>query len=174
LPNKFSKQRRYYEEKVVSEVNDLSKEEAVYLAGLIDADGNIGFYEQKYGYMQVVSIKSTSEKLIEWLKKTVGDMSVTKIEKNYGYLKNCDGVKEMFQFNVYAKIDVKKLLSQIQPYLVIKKKEAEIVLKYLRGEIRGKEAVRQMKREKKKRKVGTKEKTNEEEPKRENGLVKFL
>jgi len=174
LPNKFSKQRRYYTEKSVSEVNDLSKEEATYLAGLIDADGNIGFYEQEYGYMQVISIKSTSEKLIKWLKKTVGDMSVAKVEKNYGYLKNCDGVKVIFAFRIYAKIDVKKLLSQIQPYLVIKKKEAEIVLKYLRGEIRGKEAVRQMKQEKKKRKVGTKERTNEEEPKKENRLTKFL
>ena len=63
-------------------MNDLTEEEASYIAGLIDADGNIGLYEQKYGYLTVISISNTNEELIKWLKKTVGDMSVTRRERD--------------------------------------------------------------------------------------------
>ena len=56
MPNKFSKKRRYHTRKTAPEVKDLTEEEASYIAGLIDADGHIGIYEQKYGYTTVISI----------------------------------------------------------------------------------------------------------------------
>jgi len=173
VPNKFSKQRRYYTRKMVPEVKDLTEEEASYIAGLVDADGHIGLYEQKYGYTTIVSIGSANEDLIRWLKKTVGDMSVTKLNPNPGRIKDCNHTKPMYRFNILAQIDVKKVLEEITPYLTIKKPEAEVMLKYLKGKLRGKEAVKQMRKEKQKRK-GRNKKKMDEKNKKENKLTKFL
>jgi len=172
MPNKFSKQRRYYGKKAVPEVNDLTKGEASYIAGLIDADGNLGLYKQKYGYMTIISIGSANEDLIRWLKKTVGDMSVTTSNPDPDHIRGCESMKTTYRFNIYAKVDVEKVLEKILPYLTIKKSEAEVMLKYVKGKIRGREAVKQMREEKQKRK-GNKKKIGRED-KEKNKLTKFL
>ena len=87
-------------------------------------------------------------------------------------MEDCEDPKPLYYFNIYAKKDVKKVLERIFPYLTIKKDEAKVMLKYLRGELRGKEAVKQMKKEKQKRKAYSRKKR--EQNKKENRLTNFL
>jgi len=170
VPNKFSKKRNYHSKKHIPEVNDFTREEAIYLAGLIDADGSLGIYKQKYGYTTVVAIHNTSEKLIKWLKRTVGDMSVTKTKKNSGSF-NCERTKPHYHFAVYAKVDVKTFLEKVKRFLIVKKREAEIMLEYLHNNIRGEEAIKLMNKEKANRKES---KGGKKREKKKNSLLTFI
>ena len=106
----------------------MRKEELAYIAGFLDGDGCIMLqlvyrHDYVFGYQIRASIvfyqKETYADFLEWLK--------TKLK--YGYIRNRkDGMCEYTIVGVEA---VKEVLSLLEPYLKLKKKQAEVALNVL-------------------------------------------
>lgn len=70
-----------------------------------------------------ISIVNTSEEVMEFLKITLGDYVYTKSKAKRNR-------KKAYVWGTYNPILVAKICSRCLPYLVIKKKQAELVLSY--------------------------------------------
>ena len=106
--------------------------EKAYLAGIIDGEGSIGIYKWKNPrarknpfYRARMRITNTNKKLI--------DLIVNKLQNQKGYIvakreNRIKNRKTCYELEL-GEILTKKLLKEVLPYLVIKKKHAENVLK---------------------------------------------
>lgn len=95
-----------------------------YIAGIIDGEGHIGIHirSSKNGrtaWLPVVRVSSSSEELIQWLTEHAGMGHVNRL--NSGMI--------FWTPDRQGQVD---LLEQVLPYLVIKKRQAEILLEYYR------------------------------------------
>jgi len=98
-----------------------------YLAGIIDGEGCIGVYKAKdkgkyLKYFVCVVVKNTSEELIFWLKENFGGHIKFQKTKNKKW-KDCWG------WHVNSKKAV-TLLKKVLPYLIVKKEQAELSIKF--------------------------------------------
>jgi len=111
-------------------VNSLTKTECAYIAGMIDGDGSILICKNRDYFTCKVGIYNSNEKLILWLKETMGAGNI--YHKSPGIDKySFKHTKDRWEFTISAKVDVMKILKQITPYLIIKKEKAEIILKII-------------------------------------------
>lgn len=104
----------------------------IYLAGIIDGEGTIGIYGNKRpdsrpALRPSISISNTDERLIDAIMTTL---------PNSIYLSRAKSRKEKhhkFQLNIRIEnyFSVLYVLKKIIPYLIIKKKQAEIMLKFV-------------------------------------------
>ena len=107
----------------------MTKETKAYIAGFLDGDGCIMLqlvYRHDYvlGYQIRASVvfyqKQQYRDFLEWLKHTFGDV---------GYVRNRnDG---MCKYTIVGIANVKTVLTLLLPYLRLKKRQAEIVLKVI-------------------------------------------
>ena len=116
-------------------VKVLSLYESIYFAGFFDGDGSIGLYSG----IPVLGISITDEKFALYISKLIGS-SIRKNRNNYG--------REFFQLRVTSRKFVGSVLRQILPYLVYKKKQAEIMLRFLSSTLSSDEAEELLKLEK--------------------------
>lgn len=91
---------------------------AAYIAGMVDADGSI----RTRGGRPFVAIYNTHRPLIEWVMATLGHGCVTK-----GPM----GRERVEAWTVSAAQDVWALIHAIYPFLIVKKGDADAVLKIL-------------------------------------------
>ena len=108
----------------------MSKKTAAYLAGLIDGEGCLEIQKRKkkecigeIAYVPRVRICMTNKEIIEWLRNSFG-----------GYIferaANGNQRKSWTWALLYRK--VKPFIDAIYPYLRVKKKQAEILKKFLK------------------------------------------
>lgn len=101
-----------------------------YVAGLIDGEGCIVISKcnrYRLGLNCWISIANTSLELMNWLVENVGGKAYSKNPRQEPLLFNgrvCERLP-CYNWNVNATIEVNELLSQIIPFLVIKKEKAQ-------------------------------------------------
>ena len=91
--------------------DNFTKEDLIYLAGIIDGEGCVKINRQAR-----CEITNTSKELIDWLYNTFGGHTYT--------TKQITSRKLQYRW-VLRKLEIKKLLPLVLPYLKIKKEEAE-------------------------------------------------
>lgn len=101
-----------------------------WLAGFFDGEGSIGIYARNYDrtktkkyYVLVVSIAQSGN---------IGEQIISELEFRYGgssYCQEKDGIKPQWKWNISAD-KASKFLENIMPYLVIKKYEAELGIRF--------------------------------------------
>ncbi len=105
---------------------DITDTEAAYLAGVLDSDGHIGVVRrtrkstrQDYVYLRaIVQIGQSKKPIITWVSEVCGG-SVT--------LHNQRGI---WNLRFYAGT-LRWLLPRVYPYLVLKRRQAELVMEFM-------------------------------------------
>jgi len=93
-----------------------------YLAGLLDGEGCLAITSQNGTYSATVTIVNTEKVLMRWLKKNFnGRISVSRYAK--GNRRTC------YRWVVDKQKDIVELLNKVKSRLVIKKEQANCILK---------------------------------------------
>lgn len=110
----------------------ISEGEIGYIAGLIDDEGYIRLrrHSQRDKYYADVVIANTDDKMLVEVRDMLGfgklrTQEIAQLSK-YGHR------KDMWWLSFYSKGDVQKLLSMVIPYLILKEREAELVLEWVK------------------------------------------
>src|SRR5437868_3677678 len=107
-------------------MNKLTPTEAAYIAGIIDGEGCIGVRADKDHIVSMcrIHIGNTSMALIDYITKTLGGGI---LEADNHHLKN-DKWNQVFRFIIYKHQDIINLLEQIMDYLIVKKRQAQLMI----------------------------------------------
>ena len=105
-----------------------SKTQLAYLAGIIDGEGTfyIGTSLTKNFFVKYncrVYVVNTDEKLIDWLIENFGGLKYTR--------KSTKKWKTRFEW-ILDKQKIPPIINSLLPYLIIKKKHAEVMLKFIK------------------------------------------
>jgi len=106
----------------------LRKEEAAYIAGLIDGEGSILCYKSGRSYTKRITISNTRKELMEWLMKKI---PFGKFQKKPHPEK--PNWSDSYIFYIGKTEYIVWLLEQVLPYLVIKKQLAILMLELCRS-----------------------------------------
>jgi aromatic ring-cleaving dioxygenase len=124
-----------------------SEHDIIYLAGFIDGDGCffIGKFKTKKGtthYHTQLNLTNTNKEVIEWIREKFGGSSWKQVRHHGGKLRPYE--REVYQVNVTGE-NLTILIECIIPHLIVKKPQAEIMLRmrrtYCRNRSRGSAAV---------------------------------
>lgn len=121
-------------QKIASEQINLTKEDAAYLAGIIDGEGSILITKHRIKkdgtrYSPVVSAETTSEELAEWIAERCGGVIHHRRPRATNFKKLCNP-KEQFAWRCPTN-RLESLLVQLEPFLLIKHKKALVLLDFL-------------------------------------------
>jgi hypothetical protein len=95
-----------------------------YLAGIVDGEGTIGIGKGgSTKYYARISVANVNKEVIDLLAKIFG--SKTRLEKI-----NIPNRQPIYRWGTSGNLSVPKIIKYILPYLIIKRKQAEIVLKF--------------------------------------------
>lgn len=110
----------------------INKEESAYLAGIIDGEGTISiiFHKQKGypSYGVVLRVYNTNKELLEWIKEKNGYGNIRRQISIKNWTKS--SWRQVYSWQIYPK-NIRVLLPQILPYLIIKRKQAELTIEFL-------------------------------------------
>jgi hypothetical protein len=109
--------------------DDLTK--ISYLAGIVDGEGTIAFaYSEKAADKKRprLSVKNTDLELMQWISKYFGG-------KYYGNQPKNEGYKYVYRWSIDGVANIAFLLDAIRPYLIIKRKNCDNLLKYCNEKI---------------------------------------
>jgi len=112
---------------------NLSETEKAYLAGLIDGEGSIHFgLNTSETVIPRISISSSNTEVLEWCRNKIGKGYISTLSAH-----SFEGKfhKETHQFIIQAKPTVLPFLEAILPYLIIKKKQAELVVEWCKSRL---------------------------------------
>jgi len=103
-----------------------------YIAGLLDGEGYIGIRKaswKKYRHLKLlVQITNSDKEVIEWIKNT----SQTLVKSGFiDVLPAKNTRKARYVFKLEGMKGIKRFLQMLLPYLRIKRKQAEMALKYI-------------------------------------------
>jgi len=107
---------------------NLPLETKCYIAGFIDGEGCFSFHKEKTGYYSpFLSISNTNEDVINWFKNTL----------DWGYKGYVDNRREKpkWQLEMRGMKRLIPLLLDILPYLIVKKRHAELILEYCKSRL---------------------------------------
>lgn len=101
-------------------------EQIAYLAGIIDGEGS--FYigqesRRKKHYNSRLYVVNTDERLINWLRQTFGGLIYSRISKTHPTW------KRKFEW-ITNKSEIIPITKAILPYLICKKQQAELMIKF--------------------------------------------
>jgi len=95
-----------------------------YLAGLVDGEGYIGIIRGWPYYRPLIAIESTSGEIMEWLKKFPEGRIYYRKSQNPNW-------KDCHTWRCHSSSKIKAILAAISPYVVLKKKQVELMHEYL-------------------------------------------
>ena len=110
-------------------ISRLQQVQVSYMAGIIDGEGHIGIsrrrknYHYSWSYDPHVSVTNTSEELLLWLQNSTRFGTIT-ARRTLESRKSC----AVWQLRVH---EMAPFLRAIQPYLIVKLRQSEILLDYL-------------------------------------------
>lgn len=142
--NRLGLERRHYYSKY--EILDMDETTSAYVAGLFDGDGSIGVYKIKNKERCCVAsmIGTASQDFAEHIEKITG-------LKSYRVKRKKD--KFYYQVTASSKLRVAEFLRKVLPYLVLKRRQAELFLNWVDGDVSDSEIVKGLKRMKKEKKL---------------------
>lgn len=124
----------------LSNVKLLDESEAAYIAGFLDADGSIHLQIKKrnakgkhnYHFHPVINFANNRVAVLDWIQEKCGGFGVNK--KKY---KNHP--KDRSYTLTFSSAVIRWLLPQIEPYLILKREQARLMIEYTRmtREVRG-------------------------------------
>jgi len=104
------------------------REKWIWLAAIVDCEGCLGLWKKRekhlrrgYRYQPALTITNSSREFLELIKKTVG----------CGYISRNTKRKDWYQYEM-CNNDLRRVLPQIQPFLIVKKKQCELLLEALK------------------------------------------
>ena len=98
------------------------KEEIIYLAGFFDGDGCITT-SPKTNFR--LTISNTNKEILDWIKKNFGgNINNQHLPKNPKH-------NTSWKWITTKRTDVLRILELIYPYLIVKKKQAKLIINYL-------------------------------------------
>lgn len=104
----------------------ISKHNAIWLAAVVDCEGWIGMMRTRrgggYAYWVRIGVGNTNIRLIRRIKQ------ITHIGRVY-LSTRLKPAKDLWQWNVDRNLEVKRLLKTIYPYLILKRRQAILILK---------------------------------------------
>lgn len=109
----------------------MSKSTAAYLAGFIDGEGTITITrswskKSKCDFYRVyLTVANTNKEIIDWLYKSYGGWIRTNYQEHERW-------KTIYRWHIYRQNDLESFLKSILPYLRLKKRQAEIVLIFMK------------------------------------------
>ena len=114
------KRYRIYRELKLTEI------EKAWLAAAIDCDGTISaaFHKDCQCYRPIIAIYNTNLELLEKVRKLILESTIDWRKRSLRY-------KKTFRLRISNKGVVLNLLTQIYPYLIVKKKQAKLLLECL-------------------------------------------
>lgn len=128
----FEKTEHFRREKAIKWfVNNLKKEELGFLAGLIEGEGTISLNKHKQYIRPYIQISNTRLELLDWVIKRIPIFKMVKHKRTRQY-RLMDGL--ICQINYTILIvgrHVGILLNALIPYLVTKKKNAELLIEWI-------------------------------------------
>jgi hypothetical protein len=111
----------------------MKETEKAYIAGLIDGEGTISIsHNNSQGsdaYSIVLRIYNSDKRMIDWVENVTGYGNVRE-EKMRKDNWNRPNIKPMYKWAIYAN-NIRKLLPEIEKYLVIKKEQSQIMQEFL-------------------------------------------
>jgi hypothetical protein len=119
-----------------SETVNLTDTEAAYIAGLIDGEGSIMLTRhwiknrRRYYYNIKVRIFNTNLEALEWVQLKVGGGSLNVVSSYNKRGRFTIRTQKDYYYLDFARRLAVPLLRRILPYLIIKKKRAELILDY--------------------------------------------
>jgi hypothetical protein len=114
--------------------------EIAYLAGIIDGEGTItccraiqSYYKNSpnkkiYGYRLLCKVSNTDLELLYWIKERFGGR-ISKWSNNYTEKATLRGWKKGYSIDWWTK-DATEIVKLVYPYLIIKKRQATLALKF--------------------------------------------
>jgi len=106
----------------------MSKLTAAYIAGFIDGEGYLGLkHDRGCGgsqYMSILKITNTKKEIIDWFYQSFGGWTDIKRRKNPKH-------REAYTWIMAGK-KLEPFLRKVYPYLKLKKRQAEILLKRIK------------------------------------------
>ena len=110
-------------------MSSLRPEEAAYIAGFLDGEGHIGIVRRNYGkahaYMRpIVQVGQVNRLPLDWICNRIGQHSGMERRANK------HPHRDFYNLRLHAGT-ARWLLPQILPYLVLKRRQAEVVLEFL-------------------------------------------
>lgn len=118
----------------------ISKEDSIYLAGIIDGEGHIGMSKLtrkdngKDWFTPRLNITNTDIRLMDWLSHRFCDKGLNAYiqqQKKPGG----DGWKIRYTFQVSGPSSIYSVVSLVEPYLVLKKEQAKLILEFAKSRI---------------------------------------
>lgn len=112
----------------------MEKEDLIWLAGLTDGEGYLGICWNKrkgkqigeYCLIPTYRIKITEKKAIEEIDRMYsGNIYFQEMENNE--------YKNQWSYELHSKEDVLNLMEKIEPYLRVKKRQAELLIEFCRN-----------------------------------------
>jgi hypothetical protein len=111
------------------EIRNLKKEEASWLAGVIDGEGSIGLYDYgKEGRRVCIQMGNTNKEFVDKMRKVIGCGSQVNRTK---WTESHKGRKTIYFYSLKGSNRCYWVLRQILPYLIIKEKKAKSIVKEL-------------------------------------------
>jgi hypothetical protein len=106
----------------------LSETQKAYMAGIVDGEGCVTLSKSScrhwVGYRPVITIETTSKELQDWLISVFGQGHVARNAHTGNH-------KDRYLWCLSGQEDIANVLLQIQPYIVIKKKQVSMMLSVL-------------------------------------------
>lgn len=98
--------------------------ERAYLAGLFDGEGTIGYYNYRDRHEATAMITNTDPRIMNWILDKIGYGNVCTISNAYHRRKHA-----ISHWRITNKPRMVDFLEAITPYLIIKRDQAELLLK---------------------------------------------
>lgn len=104
----------------------LSEIELGYIAGILDGEGSIHICRSHGYFLPRVGISNTYKPLIAWLKRKIGCDYIHVFKYGYNTHK-----RPCYYLSFENRQKITALLKTLLPYLIVKRRHAEIMLEYL-------------------------------------------
>ncbi len=112
-------------------MKNYTTEDIIYLAGFFDGEGHIGLSSKSTGcYTEHVHIGNTNKLVLDWIESKFGG-NIRDGQKRGTIGKTgvrCNNDSFVWELNSYS---INKVLSELVPYLKVKKEQAEVMINYL-------------------------------------------
>lgn len=111
-----------------------------WLAGIIDGEGTITLKKKRrkdngnINYIPLTVINNTNLEFLERIKEICGCGTIA--QQSSSYTKKHPNWNLIYRLEIKGSFNVKTLLKQVYPYLIIKRKHAEIVMRICEENIR--------------------------------------
>ena len=103
----------------------MSKLTAAYVAGLIDGEGSLEIQKSERKYQTRIRVCMVNEDLIRWFQNSFGGYFSKREFENYCW-------NTAYVWDIHSNRLVKPFIEKIYPYLRVKKKQAEVIKKFLK------------------------------------------